>query len=515
MRPRNVFFLSVGISLIVGFVVSGRYMYRAAIGLDSSAFVAGGLMQRIGEALFPEFGVALSGVVLALASIALVGVVTFIAVARSSSGTTEASGRRSFLQGAGAGAVAMAAAGTGLFARAFMGVGNEGRGWAPVLGNIFGAEVVKTHPEWKDEWRGSRVTGYRRLGRTDWKVSDIVMGTGPLQREGGADLVKMALSRGVNYIDTSPDYSASGSEQAVGEGIRGVDRSSFFLATKFCTPEGHLPPGTPVERYIEVIDQSLERLGTDYVDLIHIHSCDEIDRLLDPNVHEAFRQLRSAGKARFLGFSTHTPNLVQVANAAIDSGKFDVMMLAYHHGMWSPLAEIIERARREQDMGVVAMKTLKGALHHGLAGFQEEADAYSQAALKWTLSSPDVSCAVISMFEMQQIDEYLHASGSPMQKRDLAILEKYDEQILGNYCVPHCGACLDSCPENVPINDVLRQRMYFENYGSEKEAMRLYSKLEVNASACEGCSAPCMGSCPVGIPIQERNEGAHRMLTFG
>ena len=89
---------------------------------------------------------------------------------------------------------------------------------------------------------------------------------------------------------------------------------------------------------------------------------------MDPNVHEAFDRLKQQGKARFLGFSTHTPNLVQVANPAIDSGRFDVMMLAYHHGLWPPLPEIIERARREQDMGVVAMKTLKGAKHHGLVG---------------------------------------------------------------------------------------------------------------------------------------------------
>jgi ferredoxin len=56
--------------------------------------------------------------------------------------------------------------------------------------------------------------------------------------------------------------------------------------------------------------------------------------------------------------------------------------------------------------------------------------------------------------------------------------------------------------------------MYFENYGWEKEGMRLYSRLEVDASACSGCSAPCLGSCPVGIPIAERTAGAHELLTI-
>jgi predicted aldo/keto reductase-like oxidoreductase len=517
MRARTAFIACIAISFLVGLLVSGGFMYRAAIGLDPSAFPAGELMQSIGMVLFPNIDVAVGGLVLAFGSVLLMGLVSFVLVMRSSGKSDPASGtsRRSFLLGASAGVAGVAAAGAGLYARAFEGALNGGRGWKPVLGEIFGGDVVKTHPQPKAEWKGSRVSGHRRLGRTEWEVSDIVMGTGPLKKEGGAKIVKLALDRGVNYIDTSPDYSASGSEQAVGEGIKGVDRSSFFLATKFCTPTGHLPPGTPVDTFIENIEGSLRRLGTDYVDLVHVHSCDEVDRLLDPNMHEAFERLQDAGKARFLGFSTHTPDLVTVANAAIDIGDFDVMMLAYHHGIWSQIPDIIARAQDEEDMGVVAMKTLKGGKHNGLAGFREESDAYSQAALKWALSNPNVSCAVISMFELQQVDEYLFASGAQMNAQDHAILRKYDEQIIGSYCAPHCGACLDACPEGVPINDVLRHRMYFEDYRTEKLAMQQYAKLSTNAAACAGCSAPCMGSCPIGIPIKERTAGAHELLSIG
>ena len=289
-------------------------------------------------------------------------------------------------------------------------------------------------------------------------------------------------------------------------------RDQLFIATKWCTPTGHLPAGTPVSDYMAAVEASLSRLGTDYVDLVHVHACDEVPRLMDENVHEAFDRLKKEGKVRFLGFSSHTPRLLEVANAAVDSGRFDVMMLAYHHGIWSQLNEVIARARVEQDMGVVAMKTLKGARHHGLEGFREEADAYSQAALKWVLSNPNVSCAVISFFELQHVDEYLYASGKALTERDVAILHKYDQQILGSYCAPHCGACLASCPEGVPIHDVLRHRMYFEDYGWEKEGMRLYSQLQVDASACSRCAAPCMGSCPVGIPIAERTAEAHELL---
>jgi hypothetical protein len=409
---------------------------------------------------------------------------------------------------------ATSVAGVAAWARAFRGLGNEGRGWGPVFQEIFQAKVESTHPSPPEDWKGSRVAAHRTLGRTGFQVSDIVLGGGRISGEKGEQIVRLALDRGVNYVDTSPDYSATGSEAAIGRAIRGR-RQGLFLATKFCTPRGHLGPGTSVEEYVGLVEGSLSRLGTDHVDLVHVHSCDEVERLLDENMHEAFDRLRSQGKARFLGFSSHTPNLVQVADAAIRSGRFDVMMLAYHHGIWPELAGVIERARREADMGVVAMKTLKGAKHNGLAGFRENADAYSQAALRWVLSNGNVSCAVISFSEFQHVDEYLRASGSALEPADVAILDEYDRQIVGSYCVPHCGKCLDRCPETLAIHDVLRYRMYFEDYGDEKEALRLYGALSKRADVCASCSGPCLGACPVGIPIRDRMMGAHELLSLG
>ncbi len=505
------------VALLAGYAVSGSYMYHAVIGLDASAFPAGEWIQRT---FFADAQNAVGGMVLAFAFLLLIAIVAFVLV-RGASRRKAASpdaGRRSFLAGAGAGAgagvAALAAGAAGMLGHALFGIGKKGDGWRAIAGQISSDEgVVKTHPEWREEWKEAHVRAYGRLGRTGWKVSDTVLGAGRLRGEEDVKLVRAALERGVNYIDTAPDYSTAGSEQVVGQALRDFPREDVFLATKFCTPIGHLPAGTPVERYKEVVHESLQRLGTDYVDLIHIHSCDEVDRLMDENVHEAFDQLKQEGKARYLGVSTHTPRLVEVANTAIDSGRFDVMMLAYHHGIWPELDGIIKRARREQDIGIVAMKTLKGAKHRNLEGFHGEANSYAQAALKWVHENPDVSCAVISFFEMQHLDEYLHASGRKLTTRDIAILEKYDRQILGSYCAPHCGVCLDSCPEDVPIHDVLRHRMYFEDYRSEKQALELYAKLEVDASACAGCSAPCLGSCPLGIPIPERTRGAHELLS--
>ena len=161
------------------------------------------------------------------------------------------------------------------------------------------------------------------------------------------------------------------------------------------------------------------------------------------------------------------------------------------------------------------MKTLKGAKHENLAAFQDDAASYTQAAFRWVLANPRVSCLVVSFSKLDHVDEYLHASGTRLTEADHAVLARYDALIAGDYCRPHCGACLDSCVAGLPIDNVLRHKMYFEDYRSEKEAMRRYAGLgELNAAHCIGCPAPCAGACPHGIPIQEKMLTAHARLTL-
>ncbi|MEE8357406.1 MAG: aldo/keto reductase, partial [Anaerolineales bacterium] len=265
-------------------------------------------------------------------------------------------------------------------------------GWVTVAGPALQPETPSKAPSPRPEWAGARVMEYRKLGRTGFEVSDISLGSTRIKGEQGERVARMAIERGVNYFDTAPDYSETGSELALGKAMKG-HRDEMFLATKFCTPHGHLPPGSPVQSSIEAVEASLRRLQTDYVDLVHVHACDSAERLLDENTHEAFDRLKEQGKARFIGFSSHTPNLEQVAEVAIDSGRIDVMMLAYHHGGWPRQTEIIRRAH-QAGVGVVAMKTLKGALHQGLLEDRAEADSYTQAAFKWVLASPELSCLV-------------------------------------------------------------------------------------------------------------------------
>ena len=363
------------------------------------------------------------------------------------------------------------------------------------------------------DWSGSTVKSYRALGRTGWQMSDISFGSGAVREP---DVVRLALDRGINYIDTSPDYSDSESERAVGQAVKGR-RDKVFIASKFCEPGGHLDKDTPVAKIIESVEASLQRLATDYIDLLHIHACNDLDRLMAPTFHEAFDRLKEQGKARFMGVSSHTPELETVMNKAVDSGRFDVIMVAYNFKNWPDLTNIIDKAH-DKGVGFVAMKTLKGAYHTVLQDFTpDERSSFTQAAFKWVNTNEKVSGLVVTITKPQQVDEYLYASGEQADPTDISLLDKYERLVSAEYCRPGCGECLDSCPYGLPIDDLLRYTMYFDSYGAEREAMKSYASVlgrtaGRGAEVCAGCAAPCEAACPFDIPIRKKLVRADRIL---
>jgi len=191
-----------------------------------------------------------------------------------------------------------------------------------------------------------------------------------------------------------------------------------------------------------------------------------------------------------------------------------MMLVAYNFNNWPDLTTIFHAAK-QRGVGVVAMKTLKGAKATVLKDFADSTQAFSQAAFKWVLSNPDVSGLVVSITDQNQVDEYLYASGAPLKDADVALLQRYDAAITRDYCRPGCGACLDHCPYGVPVDDIFRYAMYAENYGRVGEASARYAALAADrrASQCLDCPAPCAAACPFDIPIRDKLLRFDRLLT--
>ena len=207
---------------------------------------------------------------------------------------------------------------------------------------------------------------YRPLGRTGVQVSKLCLGTMMFGAWGNTDhddsirIIHRALDAGINFVDTADVYSAGESEEIVGKALKGR-RDDVVLATKFFVPMGDDPNHRGGSRrwIIHEVENSLRRLGTDWIDLYQIHRPDpntDIDETLG-----ALTDLVHQGKIRYIGSSTFSRGeIVEAQWAARDRRlerfrteqppysmlvrgiELDVLPTAQRHGMgiltYSPLA---------------------------------------------------------------------------------------------------------------------------------------------------------------------------------
>ena len=149
----------------------------------------------------------------------------------------------------------------------------------------------------------------RLLGQTGLMVSPISLGAsslgggvfGPVAEEAAIRTVRLALDRGVRLIDVSPFYGYTRAETVLGKALRGVPRDSYVLATKVGR-YGDAEFDFSAERVTTSIDESLRRLGVDFVDLIQAHDVEygDLDRIATETI-PALHRLVEQGKARFVG----------------------------------------------------------------------------------------------------------------------------------------------------------------------------------------------------------------------
>ncbi|UCD34361.1 MAG: aldo/keto reductase [Nitrospiraceae bacterium] len=380
---------------------------------------------------------------------------------------------------------------------------------AALAGTPFAAETKKEKP---------LVRAYRALGKTGLKMSDISLGTGGLP---SPSMVLRAIDRGINYMDTAPDYGSS--EEYIGGAMKKIQRDKVIITTKFCTPynyPNHLQLGRKKKDYIQALEDSLSRMKTDHVDFCFVHAIGESDknmekekkRLLHEEMLSAVEELKKAGKMRFLGVSSHGPdNMEDLLLTAVRSGHFDLIMPAFNFMKFPRMPDVLKEAN-EKGIAVVAMKTLAGAKDMKIEGKGEE---FEPAALKWTLSHGEISGLVISIKSISQLDLYLSASGQKFTAADQRILDRYARRFGKEYCRTGCNQCETSCPQGVAIASTLRFQMYFRDYGMEKKALQSYARLERKADKCRTCEPKsCSGACPFGLPVSALLRDAHEELSF-
>jgi aryl-alcohol dehydrogenase-like predicted oxidoreductase len=243
------------------------------------------------------------------------------------------------------------------------------------------------------------------LGRTGRVVPRLGFGSAPIGRlrsaEDAVEVVKAAIRLGVRYLDTAPSYSRGRAEKRLGAALAacGVNRAEFFIATKTQRRDG---AGARRE-----LEESLKRLGVDYVDALQVHEVhDDVDRLFGAGaVVPELEKARDEGLIRHIGVTGHRDPAYLVeavrryefATALVPVNPMDVKHLSFIRG-FLPVAA-------ERGTAVIAMKVFAGG------GLLEDGRFAAGELLRYALSTPHVAAAVPGCETVAHVQE-AHAAVS-------------------------------------------------------------------------------------------------------
>ncbi len=325
---------------------------------------------------------------------------------------------------------------------------------------------------------------YVRLGSTGLKVSRIYLGTMTygskkwrewvLDEEESRPFIRRALELGINFFDTADMYSVGASEEVLGRALRdfGPARDRVVVATKVFSPIGDDPNqrGLSRKHIMHAIDDSLSRLGLEYVDLYQIHRFDyhtPIEETL-----EALDDVVKSGKALYIGASSmfawqfckmlaksdemgvsRFVTMQNHYNLVYREEEREMLPLCREEGIgvipWSPLARGFVMGDRRRDAGwgeTVRAKTDE----YGQGLYYQPADYdvvariteiarqrgvnNAQVALTWVLQQPGLTAPIIGATKMRHLDDAVAALNLKLTEEELkALAEPYQpHRILGH-----------------------------------------------------------------------------------
>lgn len=306
---------------------------------------------------------------------------------------------------------------------------------------------------------------YVRLGSSGLKVSRICLGC--MSFGGGFDwmlpqepsfaIVRKALDLGINFFDTADIYSLGESEQILGRALRafGVKRDDVVVATKVFQPMGPGPNqrGLSRKHILQSIDDSLKRLGMEYVDLYQIHRFD-----LDTPIEETLETLTGlirSGKVRYIGASTMAA--YQFARLLYRADQLGQARFVSMQNNYSLLYREEEREMiplcREEGIGLIPYSPIGGGLlagsrraqtvrsHSSMARdrFNRKADeavidavaavasrrgvAPAEIAVAWLLQQPGVTAPIVGATKAEHLEDPVKALGTSLSEEERARLE--------------------------------------------------------------------------------------------
>ena len=314
-----------------------------------------------------------------------------------------------------------------------------------------------------------------RLGSTGIIVNKTGFGGLPIQRisdEEAEKLLWMAVDAGINFFDTGKTYSDS--EVKLGRVLSKV-RDKVYIATKS-------PAKNAVDFWAD-LEQSLNRLQTDYIDIFQFHNPPYCPKPGDgTGLYEAALEAKKQGKIRHIGISSHK---IPVAKEIIESGLYEVLQFPFCYLATERDLEIVE-ACKKADIGFVAMKGLAGGvLNNAKAAFAYQ-ELFDHVVPVWGIQRES---------ELQEFISYMN--NPPVMDDEIkAIIENDLKELSGDFC-RGCGYCLP-CPANIPINQCARMSVLLRRSNTQTFLSLTWQEHMKKIENCIQCGA-CASRCPYGL----------------
>jgi predicted aldo/keto reductase-like oxidoreductase len=319
-----------------------------------------------------------------------------------------------------------------------------------------------------------------RFGKTGLMVSRIAFGGIPIMRISKPEAVKVvreSIHLGINFIDTAHGYADS--EEKIGEAIKGSRREDLVIASK--------SPANDKKGFLEHLDLTLTRLGTDYVDIYQFHGIStkaKHDEIFAPGGGmEGMEEAIKAGKIRFPAFSSHN---LPIAIEIMKKGKFDVVQLPFNYIDYAAAEEAIPLAKK-MDIGFIAMKPVGG-------GLLEDAGLAFRYLLSFDSIVPDPGIEKIE--EIREIVS-IAKSGAILSLEDKQEIEKQRIEFGASWC-HRCDYC-QPCPQGIPISSVLCMKSILKRMPFERASTFVGPGAE-KARTCTECRS-CISRCPYNLEI--------------
>ena len=345
-------------------------------------------------------------------------------------------------------------------------------------------------------------------GKTDKEISIIGFGGMRFPRPENIDemveLVVYAHEHGINYFDTAPGYCHDKSEIIMGAAFKCMNPGSFYVSTKSSKADGG-----ELRKQLEL---SLQRMGLEKIHFFHIWCVITLDiwrKRLDGGAVAAAVKAREEGLIEHLAVSSHLPG-DQLAEM-LDEGPFEGVTLGYCAINFSYRYKALDHARR-RNLGVVTMNPLGGGLIPRNAerfDFLRGPDDPSvvAAALRFNVSDPAVTCALVGFSEKEHVDQAVEAvdgfvpydEGRIRQIRE-KILDGFNDLCTGcRYCLP-CPADLD-----IPrLMEAYNWRILQDDPAEIVKRLGMHWGLKPEAAAgCTLCGT-CEERCTQHLPICDR-----------